>query len=144
MGIKLVPNTENCIISGNELLPTVGPDGHIIGILNPDVCYNTCDWVDINYPQLLINKESFNSQNSEINLTSNSANGVTIDCISANVCDLKIEFYDLKGTLVQIHEESFNNTMQRIDISKLIKSNGLFMYKVYINNKLVQNGKIIK
>ena len=133
-------NPESCVYVEEIPLPNIGPFGEIIGPLFPDICYSSCDWVTINYPQLSPGKISMQN----IEFTKLSGNKLRIDCSNNSSCKIRIDYYDLLGNYIYSTNKTISGTDNEIDITSYIKQNGIFIYRIYLNDNLYKTGKFIK
>jgi hypothetical protein len=84
-------------------------------------------------------EDDFENKNNIIN-----DNWITINCTSEQTCSLRIEYYDLLGKSAFTYKRILQNTVNDLDISSLIEQKGFFVYRVYVNDLIVKNGKLIK
>lgn len=129
-GTAIYPPDPPCIYKENAVLP-------LDPFLSPSICYTTCNWLNFTYNNLKTSPELENN-NVMVN------NDFIINCDTKIECSVKIEFCNLQGEIVHIYKSKLNKGNNIIDLYKLVELQGIYLYRVYINDELSKTGKIIK
>ncbi len=137
-------NPESCVFIEElegTLMPVKGPYGTIIGVFYPDICYSSCDWVTIHKGPFIIHGK-VSIENVDYNMVD--GNKLKIDCSNNSSCKLRIEYFNLQGSLINTINKTIYGNENEIDISSYINQNGIFIYRIYLNDNLYKTGKFIK
>jgi hypothetical protein len=150
MGMSIFPVSPSCPYIPVENIPYIDEFGNIqwglTNMANSEACHTTCDWVNIIPGQFIVLPAKAAVEQKDLSYKSNdeSNDKITINCSSEQTCSLRIEYYDLLGKLAYTYKRILQNTVNDLDISSLIAQKGMFIYRVYVNDVIVKNGKLIK
>jgi hypothetical protein len=139
MGISMFPTSALCSFEPDSII-VIGPWGLPIGSLPNGNCHTTCDWVVITNPEVIVLPEKAAASSND----NNTGDKITINCTSEQICNLRIEYFDLQGILIYSYRKTLQNTVNDLDITSLIDQKGFIVYRVYVNDLIVKTGKIIK
>ena len=111
-------------------------------------CFSSCDWLNFDYNgELIMQKLSIN-YGEEFEIP-----GYQCDMESGNIVitntgrqksEVRVEIYDLLGNFVNRADQVTGENLIKIDINNLVTMQGVYMYRIYLNNIIYCVGKYIK
>ncbi len=112
-------------------------------------CHTTCDWLNLGDSLVITisHKESmdFNNENTVTGYQCNFESGnLVITNNNHNNSTIRVEIYDLLGKLVNQTAKNTNQNSIKIDFNNLVSLQGVYMYRVYVNDAIYCYGKYIK
>lgn len=128
----------------------VVPDSSLIipPLLPEGTCFATCDWIHFNELNTLSGKISLNERNSNNSVTCKLLQkgdklAFVVSCTENDNCNVKINVFDVYGNLVVEKEDKLSSKTKVFNINSIIKHEGIYLYNIYIDDKLIKRGKFI-
>jgi len=142
-GTLIGNNSNDCQYIEDMPLPLFGPNGEFLGpMLSPEICYSTCDWVTISHHgDLIVPGKASSMEYEDLKLSSNI---LRIACNEEKKCDVKIDYFNLQGNIMHSQSLVLSTSENNIDITSYVSQQGIYIFRIYINNNLYQTGKFVK